>query len=258
MAVLPFERVQEHQAVKLVYEELMSAYQDQQGVHAETILNAVGAIAGFAAQQAVWKVLIEKGRRNPGDYLVMVQSDSGDRYYFGEAINLVLTCTQPGCLSFWSFVAGAVPNPSVDTLPDLMDIFRNTAATVGGELFAVPRVPEKHLPRELPVKALKRNWANIQLILDRTGGDPMQWPALLGVVANILIRQIGDQLTPALAARIIMESAVPMSKINPQAVPGAIAGTKPTDKWSVRAAQESSVKDIYKEVRKAMPAALSA
>jgi hypothetical protein len=257
MTVLPLEKVQEHQAVRLVYDKLMSVYKDGRGIHAETILNALGAIAGFAAQQAVWKVLIEPERRNPGDYLVMVQTKSDERYYFGESINLVLTYDQGKRLSFWYFVSGAVPSNDEQPLPDLVDIFRNTAATVGSELFALPRLPDKHLPHELPRKALQRQWQHVQPLLEKAGGSPMQWPAILGVVASILMRQTAAVLDPAIAARILMEAAIPMSKMNPQTVPGSTSGIRPVDKWSRRATDEAAADDIFKEVRKLLPTALT-
>ncbi|HEY9792569.1 MAG TPA: hypothetical protein V6D22_19365 [Candidatus Obscuribacterales bacterium] len=256
MTVLPLEKVQEHQGVRLVYDKLMSTYKDGRGVHAETILNAVGALAGFAAQQAVWKVLIEPERRNPGDYLVMVQTKSDERFYFGESINLVLTYDQGKRLSFWYFVLGAVGNADPESL-DLTDIFRNTAATVGSELFALPRLPDKHLPHELPRKALQRQWQHIQPLLEKAGGSPIQWPALLGVVASILIRQTASVLEPATAARILMESAIPMSKVNPQTVPGSTSGIRPIDKWSGRASEETAAETIFKEVRKVLPTAMT-
>src|SRR6185312_3502419 len=40
---------------------LMNALKTERGVHVETLLTAVGALAGFSAQHAIWESLVKPG-----------------------------------------------------------------------------------------------------------------------------------------------------------------------------------------------------
>src|SRR5215831_9759800 len=41
---------------------LLNAAKDQRGVHVETLMTIVGALAGFSAQHAVWETVVKTGK----------------------------------------------------------------------------------------------------------------------------------------------------------------------------------------------------
>src|SRR5262249_47087558 len=55
----------------------------------ETLFATVGALTGFAAQNAVREESLAAGRAET-DGLVAVESASGERFYFGDRLNTIL------------------------------------------------------------------------------------------------------------------------------------------------------------------------
>jgi hypothetical protein len=106
---------------------------------APSMLNALGACAGFAAQVAVWRELVLPTSRNPGDFLVYVTMKSHEILFFGEAINQFLFSTMPDRLSFLSLAAGTLSNAS--ELLDIGELAAHVARSVSTESFGRPRVP---------------------------------------------------------------------------------------------------------------------
>lgn len=98
------------------------------------------------------------------------------------------------------------------------DIARHTAATIGSEKFGVPRVLARRMPRIPPVELLHRFWNPIRNFLVLNVKEPMQWLLVLSLAAQKAIVADKDTLDPALAARLIMESAVAMAKLDPARV----------------------------------------
>jgi hypothetical protein len=52
------------------------------GIHAETILTEIGALAGFAAQMSIRKGIIEPQQLDPNAVLVEAVTRNGEKYYF--------------------------------------------------------------------------------------------------------------------------------------------------------------------------------
>src|SRR5436189_4652598 len=108
--------VQSSQPVLSLREMYAAEYASSAGASgngvAPSILNALGVCAGFAAQIAVWRELVLPNKRNPGDFLVFFTTNSGELFYFGEAINQLLFSTGPDRLSFLSLAAGTLSSAS--------------------------------------------------------------------------------------------------------------------------------------------------
>jgi hypothetical protein len=97
------------------------------------------------------------------------------------------------------------------------DIIRHCAATVGRDEFGIPRVPDVHMPNLLPREAVSRFWPAARRKL--AGKDPMSWPLHLAMAARSLIVSLKHAVRPDIAVQIVMEAAVPMSKIDPVSLP---------------------------------------
>src|SRR5262245_3736406 len=73
-------------AIGSLRESMLMWLTSDRGVHAETLMVSIGAVAGFAAQHAAWTVL-----RKPGAVVaqggLMVAEAGGEKFYFGDLIN---------------------------------------------------------------------------------------------------------------------------------------------------------------------------
>ena len=64
------------------------------------------------------------------------------------------------------------------------------------------------------------HWPNVKTILITAGKQPLHWPLETAVAAQKLIQWAKDTVRPEVAASIVMEAAIPMSKVDPRTVPG--------------------------------------
>jgi hypothetical protein len=215
-----------------------------------SVLNALGACAGFAAQVAVWHELILPRKRNPGDYLVYATTKSNEVFFFGEAINQFLLSTGPDRLSFLSLAAGPLSNAS--ELPDIGELLGHVTRSIGSASFGQPRLPPSVDLSELPRAALSRTWRKaVSILLESRHAE---WPALLGAAANNIVTSNRRFLAPPGAIKVLLEAAAPMSKLNPLTVDGSGVPPPTLTNWSMRAYKPENNRDIVTEVRAAMPA----
>ncbi len=191
---------------------LLDALKDEQGVHIESILSLLGALAGFACQIAARNHLEEATGEIPDNEFVAVGTDSGQTFFFGDAINRPLAEDE---YSIWSLAAGAAQHLGCEDLPDIDDIFRHVAATVGTEDFGLPRIPDDHRPMDTPLNFLKFVWPRVFPLVEKFCETPAEWPILFGLAVQEIVILGKEAIDPGLAVMIVMESAIPMSKIDP-------------------------------------------
>jgi hypothetical protein len=204
-------------AIAQIHGWVMTALRDGRGIHCETALAVVGALGGFAAQQAIWEGMVKPGLLTKEKAFTVARTTSGEEFYFGDAINMALASTSPKVASFWSLVAGGAQSAGARQLPDIAEIFKNSAETVGTEAFGIPRLPPQYMPKPTPRRALNECWPHVHAMLKAT--PPGTWAMQLGVVAQRMIVEMKDVVPPEMAAKILMEAAVPMSKVDPKTVP---------------------------------------
>lgn len=196
---------------------LMRELKDQRGIHCETILTVVGALAGYAAQQALWEGMVKPGKLAITQAFTVVETNSGATYFFGDALDTIIASMEPKHLSIWKIVAGGALAGGGDHLPDMGNLLRHCAATAGTSAFGLPRLPDDHLPSILPRAALERFWPGARLLLALA--EPLHWPLHMANAAQKLMQAMKGSIAPDLAVRIIMEAAVPMSRVDPTTVP---------------------------------------
>ncbi len=199
---------------------LSSAYGESGSGSLESTLSAIGALAGFAAQQVIWSEFVRTGKLAISKAFVVVETKSGETFFFGDFLNAVLVSTETREPSVWQFVSSGATKAGALVLPDLEPIFAHVSATVGGELFGIPRLPAEHQPRERPRDALNRFWPQVKALLAARGVASALWPLEIAIAAQRLIVRIKDRIDPSFAATIVMEAAIPMSKVDPATVPG--------------------------------------
>jgi hypothetical protein len=196
-------------------EMLFAELRDSSGVHVETALTTLGALAGFSAQMAIRETLINTGKIPEDKAFTIVKTNSGEIYYFGDLLNEILFSNKPGIVSISGMIGGAVQQSGGTSLPDIRDIARHVAGTVGSSAFGIPRLPPLHMPRIPPIALLDRFWNPMRNFLVVNVHSPAQWPLVIALAAQKVIDMAKDTLDPALAARIVMEAIIPLASADP-------------------------------------------
>jgi hypothetical protein len=191
-------------------------------IHAASILTALGALAGFAAQMSIRKSIIEPQQIDPNEILAEVVTRNGEKYYFSDSLNWIVfeNLAQPP-YSIWAYVLDVVPPESRALLPDMADIVSHAARAIGTSRFGVPRLPAEHMPHQPPRAALAEHWSSVRQELEACARHPSDWSYDLAFAARWQMLTGRDHLALPLAAAIVMEAAIPMSKVDPATVPGA-------------------------------------
>lgn len=195
---------------KEVYQRLLGGMADEKGVHSESLLCALGALAGYACQASLRAQALAANMAETAAFQVVGTVD-GKQYFFGDPLNNLLAGSQ---YSLWSLAGGAAQHNGAKALPDLEEIFQHTASMLGDAKFGIPRVPEKHRACDLPVNFLKIIWPELFPTVKEFCPDPAGWPILYGLAIQEAMDSTKAVVDPAMAMKIVMESAVPMSKVD--------------------------------------------
>jgi hypothetical protein len=213
---------------------LMSSLKTARGVHTETLLTVIGGLTGFAAQNAALDRITSKTQQDstgrPLTFAV-AHTKGGDKFLFGDAINVYLFPEAQSVLPLGALVAGAAVSAGVKEadLPNYGEIAAHVASVVGTPEFGKLRVREGVDPQLQPLDALIKFWPNTRDVLARSPVKqlfrrqerPLQeihWPIILGLVASQYIAMTKQVLNPSISAALIMESAVITSKIDPELI----------------------------------------
>ena len=195
---------------KEIFHRIVSGLKDERGVHIESLLALLGALAGYACQFSVREQNVKSGAKSAPSGLTMVTGADGRKYYFGSALNKLLAEDR---YSVWSLTAGTIEQLG-KPLPDLTDIFKHATATVGSAQFGVPRLPEGHGTGSLPINYLNAFWPKVLPIAQRFCEEPAHLPMVFALAIQHAILMGKDVIDPTLAGTIAMECAVPMSKVD--------------------------------------------
>ena len=197
-------------AAHALLERTFSSLNDGKGVHVESAFALLGSLAGQACLQSALVQTAGKTPANDADALITVSDKQGRQYYYGNPINRPLLENR---LSVWSLVGGAVQAHG-GQLPDVNDIVRHVTQSIGTPQFGIPRLPQDVEIRHLPQTCLLAWQAFKTAILDALPVPTHDWPLAYALAIQQLMEQGKDVLPPAKAAVIVMECAVPMSKIS--------------------------------------------
>ncbi|MES9982111.1 MAG: hypothetical protein ABW115_01780 [Candidatus Thiodiazotropha sp. 6PLUC6] len=197
---------------KEVVQRLIARLKNEKGVHVESLLGIVGSLAGYSCHAAFREELIDTGKKGQQEVFMVVEGKDGRNYYFGDLPNNLLI---EGQVSVWKLVAGMVQHLGGE-LPDIQSIFSTVSSTVGEESFGVPNLLEQHQLGDLPINYVKEMWNHLLPLFDEFCDSPIERPILLGLIAQQVIEMGKSTISPSTAATIIMECAIPMSKIGPE------------------------------------------
>jgi hypothetical protein len=205
-------------------------------IHAATLLAASGAIAGYAAQQALFARVAEAGPRSASGSLHLAKTKTGRQYYFGDALNGMLiprsASPQEASEKFWPIAASGAMAAGLDRagLPALEPMFAHVTGTLGGEREGTTSLenyrfqsPAKDLLKAVWPLALK--CFNSELS-GKVIKPPMivsqRWrPAIAAITASKIIQDVAAAVPPADALTITMEAAIYASSLAPETIAAA-------------------------------------
>jgi hypothetical protein len=200
--------------------------------HAETLLAAIGAIAGYAAQRAVLSAVAPE-HITPENGYHMVQTTRGDLFLFGVPVDqALLPRSNADAGKLWPLAAGGAITAGLDpnSLPPVPPMFEHVAGLLGAPREGQPSVGNTELL--LPTKELLKSvWPLALMCFDgQISGKALnppvvvsqRWrPVIAAIAASRLIRETAHVLPPAAGLIIVMESAIYASKLMPAVVEAA-------------------------------------
>jgi hypothetical protein len=195
---------------KEILQRLIDAMKTEKGVHIESLLCALGSLAGYSCQANLRGQALAKGLSETAAFQV-VETQDGRRYFFGDPLNQALAESQH---SLWGLAAGAAVHAGASDLPDIGEIFKHTSSVLGTDAFGRVRADAGHAAGDLPVNYLKALWPKLFPTVRLFCENPLDWTILYSLAVQQAIEMGKGVIAPALALRIVMESAIPMSKVD--------------------------------------------
>lgn len=195
---------------KEVLQRLVDSMKNERGVHIESLLCALGALAGYACQASLRGQALAKGLPETAA-LMDVGLNDGRRFFFGDPLNQLIYESQ---YSVWGLAAGMAQQLGAKPSLDVQEIFQHTSQTLGQESYGRLRVPDNHRASDLPINYLKALWPVLLPTVRLFCEQPQHWH-LVYALAIQQVQEMGKSVIDAeLALQIIMESAIPMSKVD--------------------------------------------
>jgi len=195
---------------KELAQRMMTVMKTERGVHVESILGALGSLAGYACQASVRAQARAQGLDETAHF-ARAEGTDGKTYFFGDALNKPLAEDQ---YSVWSLAAGGAQAAGCKEIPEPTDGLAHVAATVGSPEFGLPRLPAEHPMHDTPLNYVEAFWPQAFPMISKFCPDPEHWPILLGLAIQDIMSQSKGVLDPCFALKLVMECAVPMSKVD--------------------------------------------
>jgi hypothetical protein len=196
-------------AGRAIYNEVRGAFEiGDSPLHARSLLCALGAVAGYACQASIRAQSVAAGKEPDASFRV-IQGEDGKSYLSGNALNRALAEER---MSLWNLATAAARHHGARSLPNLEEILEHNDSVVGTPKFGLPRLSPEHAVSGSPLEFATRLWPAVDGAI-RLTGDPRLWPIAAGLAVQEAIAATRDIVAPEVAVRIVMESAIPVSRI---------------------------------------------
>ncbi|WP_095589148.1 hypothetical protein [Actibacterium ureilyticum] len=194
----------------------MIRLKDDRGVHLETALAMIGALAGHLCAEIGVQARRALGDRfDPRDLETFceVQGKSRERYVLGNLVDRWMFQEGRG---FWPCLA-AFADQHGGAMPDQEALRKHVVETFYKPEFGIPRLPDRHQPAVPPVTLLQKLGGEyvprLTLYLD-TLTDAVT--ALAFAAQTLMTDALAAKVMPLdIMLRILAESAVPMARLHP-------------------------------------------
>lgn len=193
-----------------ICQRLINALKTEEGVHIESLLCALGSLAGYSCQAQLRALSIKNGEHEESR-LVIIKTENNEKYFFGDSLNQALAESDH---SIWNLAAGGAQQAGCNHLPDVIEIFRHVSKVVGSKDFGILRLPVEHQPHHKPIEYLTAFWQNVLPILTDFCQQSSEWHIAFGIEIQKIILQGKSVLDPCTCLKIVMESAIQMSKVD--------------------------------------------
>jgi hypothetical protein len=197
-------------AGKEISQGLINTLKTEKGVHIESLLCALGSLAGYSCQANLRTMTSQNGKHENSAFDI-VKTIDGQQYFFGDSLNQGLAESEH---SVWSLSAAGAQEAGCKELPDILDIFKHVSNVVGSKDFGVLRVPNEHQPHHRPTEYLKAFWLHSLPTLKQFCQHPSEWPIAFSLEIQNIILMGKEVINPCISLKIVMESAIQMSKVD--------------------------------------------
>jgi hypothetical protein len=187
--------------------------QDDRRVRIEDLIAALASIGGHLCLVAVLDTLRDRGVTPEQVGMLEVEGSDGHRYYFGDEPNRLLLESSTSLLSL--VLGAAHAHGAAVSLEMVYEAMRRTAQRVGTADFGKPELPDEHQPALSPFDWVTHGRRRIVEALDLYEVPRLARPAAVGFALQRAIDDGRDVLDPLVAAKIAIECAVPMAKVEP-------------------------------------------
>lgn len=204
---------------KEITTNILEMVKDERGVRIETALGVLGSMAGFTTSYAMMHEVMRGILKVEMPEVVIATLKSGDDVMFGDYINRKLVEGEligGQNLSLWAMVAGKAQQLGATPTFDIMDVFSRVSKSIGTPEFGVLQVADQHHPGDTPQEYVSQLFAKFLPILGRYELPVDQYFLAFALSAQELIEMGKEALAPDIACQIVMECAVPASKLDPR------------------------------------------
>lgn len=196
---------------------LMAAMKEDRGVHIDSLLAALAALAGHACQASVREELVEQRGFDERQVFVVLQAPDGRLRYRGELIDDALFDHRH---SVWRLVGTRARQLGAEDLPDLRELRAHVGARLLDPDFGLPRWPRGSGAASSPEAYLREHWAAFHALASAGCAAPRQWPIACGLAIVEVMTHGTRAIPPEAALKLVMECALPMSRIALPSGPG--------------------------------------
>lgn len=188
---------------------LVSAYRDEHGWHAETVIGAAGALVGYAIQASAYSMAAQ-GTGTVTEFERQTSPPFGKFVNCGERLDIFAKNEFAFMLTLAEQLGWFAPKD----VPDLQAIVAACIDQIGGEWFPRLSVDPAHMPREWSPDAVPRFARQMRASLETYSLPHNVCEALcLTLALGHLVAESTDRLDPAIGLRIGLEMAVATSNI---------------------------------------------
>lgn len=195
------------QSANEILNRLLYSMKSPEGyVHPQSLLCCIGSLAGYSCQEDVRRIYTEDKGLSEEDVFTVFTDKSGNKYFYGDMIDSLLTGNDH---SIWSFTGGVLYKLG-EPFTDVGEILRYTAATAGSEKFGKIR---NCITGETVQSYIKLLWQPLLNVAD-SSAERGELHGVYGLCIQKALMTCKDAVAVTEGARIVMESALTGARIN--------------------------------------------
>ena len=199
---------------------LFKVLQSERGVRIETALGMLGSLAGVSAPIAMAKGLANGSLKMQAPEVVVLELKGGGGAMTGDYINRKILEAErvgPHMLSVWGMAAGQAEQLGAAVTLDRMELVRRVISQIGEAEFGHLDLPEAHHPGDSVGSMASSLFPAFEPLLDQFGIAPEHGFLPFSFAIQDVMQDGQGVLAPDMALKIVMECAVPASKMDGRA-----------------------------------------